>query len=294
MADIVDRSRKLPGCAQEEDALMTLATTDLIHPTAVIDPDADIAPDVQIGPYAIIEGPVQIGPGCVIEGHACLSGPMAIGRDNFVGHGAILGKSPQSRAYNGEATFLRIGDRNTFREHSTVHRGTVDGGGETVIGDDNLLMIGAHIGHDARIGNNCTLINATLVAGHVELQDNCILSGHSAIQQRVRVGRLAMLGGLGSTTKDIPPFVLQQGYNCVSGLNLVGMRRSGMPLATINAVRDAFRTLYKEGRSQSAAIERIEADQGHVAEVREFITFIRESKLGINPARDSTRQRRTY
>ena len=273
---------------------MTLATTDLIHPTAVIDPDAEIAPDVQIGPYAIIEGPVQIGPGCVIEGHVCLSGPMSMGCNNFVGHGAVLGKSPQSRTYRGEATYLRIGDGNTFREHVTVHRGTLDGGGETVIGDGNLLMIGCHLGHDVRMGNNCTLINAALVAGHVELHDNCILSGHTAIQQRVRVGRLAMLGGLGSTTKDIPPFVLQQGYNCVSGLNIVGMRRAGMSAATITAVRDAFRTLYKEGRTQSAAIDRVETDLGDVAEVNEFITFIRESKLGINPARDSTRQRRTF
>jgi len=273
---------------------MTLATTDLIHPTAVIDPDAEIASDVQIGPYAIIEGPVQIGPGCVIEGHACLSGPMSLGRDNFVGHGAVLGKSPQSRAYLGEQTFLRIGDRNTFREHVTVHRGTAEGGGETFIGDGNLLMIGSHIGHDVRMGDNCTLINAALVAGHVVLQDNCILSGHTAVQQRVRVGRLAMLGGLGSSTKDIPPFVLQQGHNCVSGLNLVGMRRAGMCAATINAVREAFRTLYKEGRSQSAAIERMEADLGTVPEVREFITFIQQSTLGINPARDSSRQRRTF
>jgi UDP-N-acetylglucosamine acyltransferase len=273
---------------------MTLAVTELVHPTAVISAEAEIAPDVQIGPYAIIEGPVQIGSGCVIEGHACLSGPLVMGRDNFVGHGAVLGKDPQSRAYRGESTLLKIGDANTFREHVTVHRGTIDGGGVTSIGDRNFLMIGSHLGHDTKVGNGCTLVNCALVAGHVQLQDGCILSGHAAVQQRVRIGRLAMISGLGSTSKDVPPFILQQGYNCVSGLNLVGLRRAGMSSETITALREAFRILYKEGRSQSAALERIESDLGHVDEVREFVAFVRESTVGINPARDSTRQRRTF
>ena len=273
---------------------MTLATTDLIHPTAIIGPEADIAPDVHIGPYAIIEGPVRIGPGCHIEGHACLSGPLEMGRDNYVGHGAVLGRTPQSRTYRGETTSLIIGDGNSFREHVTVHRGTEDGGGVTRVGSGNMLMVGAHLGHDACIGDGCTLVNGALVAGHVELHDNCILSGHAAVQQRVRIGRLAMLGGLGSTSKDIPPFVLQQGYNCVSGLNVVGLRRAGVAHEAIDALREAFRILYKEGRTQSAALARIESDLGSFPEVLEFIRFIQDSKVGINPARDSSRQRRTF
>jgi UDP-N-acetylglucosamine acyltransferase len=273
---------------------MTLALSELIHPTAVISADAELAPDVQVGPYAIIEGPVRIGPGCIIEGHACLSGPLVMGADNFVGHGAVLGKSPQSRTYRGEPTLLEIGDGNTFREHTTIHRGTVEGGGVTTIGDRNLMMIGSHLGHDCKVGNGCTLVNGALAAGHVQLGDGCILSGHVALQQRVRVGRLAMLGGLASSTKDVPPFVLQQGYNCVSGLNLVGLRRAGMTTETLSALRESFRVLYKEGRTQSAALERIETDLGHIAEVREFVGFIRGSTVGISPARDSTRQRRTF
>ncbi len=260
---------------------MPLTMSDLVHSTALIDPESEIAPDVQIGPYSIIEGPVSIGPGCVIEGHVCLSGPLVMGRDNFVGHGAVLGKSPQHRGYRGESTSLRIGDGNVFREHVTVHRGTVQGGGETRIGNHNLFMIGSHVGHDTHVGNHCTLINGALVAGHVTLFDNCILSGHAAIQQRVRIGRLAMIGGLGSTTKDVPPFVLQQGYNSVSSLNTIGLRRAGFCSETIAALREAFRILYKEGRTQVAAIERIAADLGKVAEVAEFIAFIRESSLGI-------------
>ncbi len=273
---------------------MSIAVSEAVHPTAVVGPEVDIADDVQVGAFAILEGPVRIGPGCVIEGHACLSGPIVMGRDNFVGHGAVLGKSPQSRSYRGDPTTLIIGDGNTFREYVTIHRGTVEGGGVTRVGDRNLLMIGSHLGHDCQMGDGCTLVNGALAAGHVHLADGCILSGHAAVQQRVRVGRLAMLGGLGSTTKDIPPFVLQQGYNCVSGLNLIGLRRAGLISATITALREAFRILYKEGRNQSAALERIDADLGHVPEVAEFLTFVRESCLGINPARDSSRLRRTY
>jgi UDP-N-acetylglucosamine acyltransferase len=273
---------------------MTMTLSELIHPTAVISAEADLAADVQVGPFAIIEGPVKVGPGCVIEGHVCLSGPLMMGRDNFVGHGAALGKDPQSKAYRGESTSLSIGDDNTFREYVTVHRGTVDGGGETRIGNRNLLMINSHVGHDVRMGDGCTLVNGALVAGHVQLNDGCILSGHAVVQQRVRIGRLAMLSGLGSTSKDIPPFILQQGYNCVSGLNLVGIRRAGMSAETINRLRETFRVFYKEGRLPKSAIERIEADFGDVPEVREFLDFIQGSTLGVNPARDSSRQRRIY
>ncbi|WP_406694634.1 acyl-ACP--UDP-N-acetylglucosamine O-acyltransferase [Singulisphaera sp. Ch08] len=273
---------------------MMLTMSELIHPTVILDPRAEIAPDVQIGPYSIIEGPVRIGPGCVIEGHVALSGPLTMGRDNFVGHGAVLGKSPQHKGYRGEQTRLRIGDGNIFREQVTIHRGTEQGGGETRIGDRNLFMVGSHLGHDCCVGDGCTLINGALVAGHVILQDHCILSGHSAVQQRVRIGRLAMIGGLGSTTKDIPPFLLHQGYNCTSHLNLVGLRRAGFPTATIAALREAFRILFKEGRTLNSALDRIEADLGTVAEVNEFVSFIRESTLGINPARGSDRKHRSY
>jgi UDP-N-acetylglucosamine acyltransferase len=271
---------------------MSTLTTELVHPTAVISPEADLAFDVQVGPYSVIEGPVRLGSGTIIESHACLCGPMEMGRDNFVGHGAVLGKSPQHKGYRGEPTTIRIGDGNVFREHVTIHRGTVAGGGETRIGDRNMFMIGSHLGHDAAVGNDCTLVNGALVGGHVELHDGCILSGHSAVQQRVRVGRLAMLGGLGSVTKDIPPFVIQQGYNCVSGLNLVGLRRAGLGSEAIAALRVAFRILYKEGRTQTGALELIAADLGKIPEVAEFIGFIQSTKIGISPARDPGRTRR--
>lgn len=264
---------------------MTLATSELIHPTAVIDPEATLAPDVQVGPYAIIDGAVEIGPDCVIEGHACLTGPLTLGAENFVGHGAVLGKSPQHRGYRGENTSLRIGDRNVFREYVTIHRGTEGGGGTTSIGDRNMFMIGCHLGHDVQVGNDCTVINNSQIAGHVVLSDGCVISAQTAIQQRVRVGRLAMLGGMGSTTKDIPPFILQQGQNCVTGLNLIGMRCAGLSAVAIDALRQTFRLLYREGLAQSAALERIECEFGAIGEVAEFLAFIRQSKTGINPIR---------
>ena len=271
-----------------------MATVDsgLIHPTAVIDPEAVLASDVRVGAYALIEGPVQVGPGCVIEAHACLSGPLSLGRDNFVGHGAVLGKSPQHRGHQGENTSVRIGDRNVFREFVTVHRGTSQGCGTTWIGDRNMFMIGSHVGHDARIGDGCTVVNYALVAGHVTLHDACVLSGFTAVQQRVRIGRLAMLGGMAGTTKDIPPFVLQQGYNCVTGLNIVGLRRSGCTPDSIDALRQAFRIFYREGRTPAGALDRIEAEFGEFAEVGEFASFIRQSKIGINPARGTKRAQR--
>ena len=269
---------------------MTLLYSELIHPTAVIDPEAVIAPDVQIGPYAMIEGPVRIGPGCVIEAHSCLSGPLAMGSNNFIGHGAVLGKGPQHRGYRGEPTAVQIGNSNVFREFVTVHRGTVQGNGVTIIGDRNMFMVGCHIGHDVRIANGCTVVNNALLGGHVSLDDECILSGHTAVQQRVRIGRLAMLGGTGGTSKDVPPFILQQGYNCVTGLNIIGVRRAGFPTQSIDALRQVFRILYREGRPLSSALDLIETDFGQVAEVVEFATFIRTSKTGINPARSVDRQ----
>ena len=154
---------------------------------------------------------MEVGPECVIEAHACLCGPLTMGPRISSGTEPCWERAPQHRGYQGESTSVRIGEDNVFREFVTVHRGTAQGNGVTWIGDRNMFMIGSHLGHDACVGNDCTVVNNALVAGHVTLGDGCILSGHTAVQQRVRVGRLAMLGGMGSSSKDIPPFILQQG-----------------------------------------------------------------------------------
>lgn len=280
---------------QEAKAMpLTLSGPGLIHPTAVISDEADLAPDVRVGPFSIIEGPVTLGPGCEVEGHGCLTGPLIMGRDNFIGHGAILGKAPQHRGCKGDGTSLLVGNNNVFREFVTIHRGTLEGGGVTRIGDRNYFMVNSHLGHDVTVGNGVTVVNGAMCGGHVKLQDNCILSGCAAIQQRARVGRLAMVGALGTSSKDVPPFVLQQGYNCVSGLNVVGLRRAGFSQQAIIGLRESYRILYKEGRARVQALDRIEADFGEIAEVAEFVQFIRESTIGINPARGDERLHRTY
>jgi UDP-N-acetylglucosamine acyltransferase len=272
---------------------MSIATvSEAIHPTAVIGPDVDLAPDVQVGPFAVIEGQVRVGAGTCIESHACLTGPLEMGRDNLVSHGAVIGKAPQHKGYRGEPTWTRIGDGNQFREHVTIHRGSPQGRGETTIGHRNMFMVGSHLGHDGNVHNDCILTNGALLAGHVELFDGCILSGYAAVQQRVRIGRLAMLGGLGSTTKDIPPFVLQQGLNCVSGLNLVGLRRAGFCSSTIDALRVSFRIFFHEGLAQNIALARIEAEFAAIPEVAEFVAFVRSSVTGISPARERDRVRK--
>lgn len=269
---------------------MTLAVSGLIHPTAVIGPDAEIAPDVRIGPYVIIEGPARIGPGCVIEGYACLSGPLEMGRENYVGYKAVLGKGPQSRTYRGEPTRLIIGDGNSFHDYVTIHRGTVEGGGLTAIGNGNILRRGAHLGHDVIMGDSCLLESDVLLAGHVQIGDCCDLASHVVIQQRVRIGRLVRFSGLGGSTKDVPPFVVQEGYNCITSLNLQGLQRIGTPPSVIDALGEAFRTLFQEGRNQGEALERVESRLGSIPEVQEVLDFIRETRIGINHIRNDERR----
>lgn len=257
------------------------------HPTAIISDDAQIAADVKIGPYAVIEGLVVIGPGCVIGPGVHLIGPLTLGANNTIGTAVVLGGAPQHLAYKGEPTLLEIGDGNIFREYATVHRGMPNGAGGgagvTRIGHRNLFMVNSHVGHDCVIGNDCILANGALVAGHVTLADRVFLSGNSTMHQFCRVGRLALLSGVSGTSKDIPPFWIMQGQNRVRSINLVGMRRAGMASGEILAVRKAFRIIYltRPTIPLPEALSRVESEVGHVPAIRELLTFIRESKRGI-------------
>lgn len=255
-----------------------------IHPSAVISPEAEIAEDVIIEPFVVIEGRVRIGPGCRIRPTAHLIGPLTMGAGNQVFTGAVLGDKPQSLKYNDEPTTLEIGDGNTFREHVTVHRGTA-ASGTTRIGHRNLFMAGSHVGHDSIIGDHCTLVNGALVGGHVEIGDKVMLSGNCAVHQFCRLGRLAMLVGCSITTKDIPPFVVQQHMDSVVSVNVVGMRRAGFSNDEVTAVRQAFRMIFHEGTPTTAALAAVEPKYGHFPAVAEMIAFIRGSKRGINPMR---------
>lgn len=251
-----------------------------IHPTAIVSPHATIAEDVQIGPFAVIDGNVTIGPGCTIGPYVQIVGRVVIGRNNRIFAGAVVGEEPQHVGYRGEATGVEIGDDNIIREHVTIHRGTTHSW-TTVIGNGNFLMAGAHVAHDCRIGNRCILANNVLLGGHCVLEDNVFISGNSAVHQFIRIGRLAMLSGCSATSKDMPPFITQQGINNVVGVNVVGMRRAGMTASQINAVRRAYRIIFLQGLPLPAAIAKTESELGHVDCVQEMLTFLRKSERGI-------------
>ncbi len=254
-----------------------------IHPTAVVSPEAELARDVSVGAFAVLEGKVRLGPGCVVHPRAQLIGPLTMGRDNHLHGNAVLGERPQHLRYNNEPTSLEIGDHNIFREHVTVHRGTTHSW-KTVIGSHNFFMAGAHVAHDCRVGNGCILANGALLAGHCTLEDHVYLSGNCAVHQFVRIGRLAMLSGCSATSKDIPPFVVQQGINSVVGVNVVGMRRAGLSAAQIDAVRRAFHVIWRQGLALPTALARVEQELGEVDVAAELVSFIRRSARGINVA----------
>jgi UDP-N-acetylglucosamine acyltransferase len=246
---------------------MSFPSSCRIHPTAVIS--------------AVIEGKVIIGDDTVLRPGACLFGPMTLGRGNSVYSGAVLGERPQHLKYNNEPTSVEIGDHNIFREHVTIHRGTTCSM-KTVIGSHNFFMVNTHIAHDCVIGNRCVLANGAVVGGHCTLEDNVILSGNCAVHQFVRIGRLAMLAGCSATQKDIPPFILQVGLDNVGGINLVGLRRAGITREQINAIRQAYRMLFREGLVLPAAIAKMEKELGQHVLVQEMLTFLRGCTKGIN------------
>jgi UDP-N-acetylglucosamine acyltransferase len=252
-----------------------------VHPTAIVSTEATLGENVEVGPFTLIEGPVSIGDGTIIGPGVCLYGPMTLGKNNVIHAGAILGEQPQHLKYNNEPTTLEIGDRNIIREQVTIHRGTTYSM-KTVVGNDNFFMVNSHVAHDCIIGNHCTLANGALVAGHCVLHDQVILSGNTAVHQFARLGRLSMISGCSATTKDIPPFIIQQGHDTISGLNLVGMKRAGMAREQINAVRGAFRILFREGLVLPSAMAKMERDLGAFDAVQEMLTFLRGCSKGIN------------
>jgi UDP-N-acetylglucosamine acyltransferase len=262
-----------------------MSTAARIHPTALIASEARLADDVRVGPYAIIDGPAVIGPGCEIRAHAIVTGRVTMGRGNVVFSGAVLGEQPQHFGYKGEPTTVEIGDGNFFRENVTIHRGTTCTG-TTKIGNGNFFMANSHVAHDCVVGNRCILANGALMGGHCTVDDNVFLSGNSALHQFVHVGRLALLSGCSGSSKDIPPFIIQQRINSVLGVNVIGMKRAGLSDTDIQPVRKAFKILFRSGLTLPTALARIEEEHGQVLVVAEMLNFIRQSKRGINFTRD--------
>lgn len=257
-----------------------MANSSRIHPTAYVAPEAELAADVAVGPLAVIEGKVKVGAGSVIHGRAHLIGPLTMGERNQVYSGAVLGEGPQHLHFGGEETTVEIGDGNIIRENVTIHKGTTSRW-TTKIGDGNFLMAGSHVAHDCILGNRCILTNNAQLAGHVEMGDGAIVSANSGVHQFCRIGRLAFLSGISAATKDIPPFIMQQNFNTVVGINLVGMRRAGMKTEEITAVRQLYHIMYLKENTLPVALAEAEAELGRFAAVREYLEFVRASKRGI-------------
>ena len=260
---------------------MAIAKSARIHPTAVLDPEAELAAGVQVGPFVVIEGAVRLGAGCVVRPGAHLFGPMTVGENNTFHSHAIIGDLPQHLKYVPNPSSVIIGDNNTFREHVTVHRPAIVGG-ETRIGNNNFLMASAHIAHDCVVGNNCIFANGALVAGHCTIEDSVTMSGNSAVHQHCRLGRLALISGVSASSMDVVPFMIYQRINIVCGVNIIGMRRAGIAAASIEAVRKAYHILYLGKNIVSHSLLRLEAEMGHIAEVMEVVSFIRNSKRGVS------------
>ncbi len=252
----------------------------LIHPTAIIDPQARIDASVSIGAYTVIDGPVVIGPQCVIASQVKLIGPMVLGRGNTIHSFAVLGDAPQDLKYHDQPSRVIIGDGNIFREHMTVHRGT---NGDTVIGSNGFFMVGSHVGHNCRVGNGVTMVNSAVLGGHVQVSDRAIIGGLCAVHQHCRVGRLAMISNNSAHNVDIPPYCIAMDINMVTQLNAVGLRRSGMSRENINAVRQMFKILFRDNRglSLNKKISLLPPELQAVPEVREFTDFVATSKRGI-------------
>ena len=258
---------------------MNTTNTLAIHPTAVIDPEADIAPDVEVGPYAVIEGPVRIGRGTKIWPHAYLTAPLEIGKQCQIHIGAVLGHLHQALR-EPQAGGVRIGDRTIVREYASVHRAS-EAGAWTTIGADCLLMGLAHVAHDCSIGSRVILANGALIAGHVTVEDRAILSGHVAVHQFVRIGTLSMVGGLARVNKDVPPYFLVKGDSEVWAINAVGLKRAGLSEEVRGKIREAYRLLYRAGLNTTQALKAIQAIGKASPEVEHLVRFIQESRRGI-------------
>jgi UDP-N-acetylglucosamine acyltransferase len=221
-----------------------------IHPTAIVDPKAELDGTVSIGPYTLVGPHVKVGAGTTIAGHVVLEGHTTIGRDNRIWQFASIGAANQDKKYQGEPTELVIGDRNTIREFTTLQVGTVQDKGRTTIGNDNWIMAYCHVAHDCVVGSGCTLANNATLGGHVELGDCITVGGLTGIHQFVKVGAHAMLGFQSAVSQDVPPFMLVDGNPlAVRGVNVVGLRRRDFSPERIAAVRQMHKLLYREGRT---------------------------------------------
>ena len=256
----------------------------MIHPTAIIDSTARLATDVEVAPYAIIGKHVTIGKGTSVGAHSVIGDWTEIGENNQIYHLASVGPAPQDLKYRGEECWTRIGNNNIVREFATIHRGTVTGVSETVVGNNNLFMAYSHVAHDCRIGNNVVMANAATLAGHVTVEDSVILGGLVAVHQFSAIGAHAMVGGGTLVVLDIPPYLISTPGKRdakLRGLNLIGLKRRGFSDETISKLKKAYKTLFMANLKLPDAINRIKVEITDCPEVDYLVAFIERSERGI-------------
>jgi UDP-N-acetylglucosamine acyltransferase len=258
----------------------------MIHPSAIVSDRAQIGADVEIGPFCIVESDTKIGDRTKLVGHVTIKQGTVIGSENTICEGAVLGGLPQHTRAPERIGGLRIGGRNTIREHVTIHRAMHEGH-DTTIGDDCLIMVGAHIAHDGSIGSRVILTNGVMLGGHVQVGDRACLGGNAAVHQFCRIGRLAMVGGCTKVVQDLPPFVLTDGGTAmIVGLNRVGLQRAGMTRSEILELKAAYRVIYREGLTFQEMVESLE--QRFPASIAsEFAEFFRTGSRGFIQERRS-------
>lgn len=255
----------------------------MIHPTAIVDSKAEIDDGVEIGPYSIVEKGVIIGKGTKIGPHVVIREGTTIGKGCQIFQFSSIGEAPQAVAYRGEKTSLIIGDQNIIRESVTLHRGTVKGGGKTVIGNRNFFMAYSHVAHDCQIGNQVVLANGATLAGHILIEDYAVIGGLAAVHQFCRIGAHAFVSGVTGVVLDIPPYMLAAGSRAkLYGLNTVGLKRQNFREETIRALKSTYRIIFRSGLTLEKAIHKVkESDLTQVPEVQHLIQFLHQTKRGI-------------
>lgn len=252
-----------------------------VHSTAIVDPKAELAEDISIGPYSIVNADVKIDGGTQIGPHVLIDSGTVIGKNCKIHKGAVLGTLPQDLKFGGEKTYLRIGDNTIIREYATLNRGT-EWRGETVIGKNCFIMIYAHVAHDCLIGDHVILANSVNLAGHIEIGDYVIIGGIVPVHQFVRIGSHSIIGGGFRVQKDVCPFMMVAGYPLKTvGLNLVGLKRRGFPEKSIDILRQVYKIVFRSKLNTSQAVEKIKNEIELIPEVKEVLDFIQNSDRGI-------------
>lgn len=262
--------------------LFKSAAKPCIHPAAIVSPKAQIAPGVTIGPYAIIGDEVSIGEGTSIAAHVTIEGCTAIGARNQIATGAIIGAIPQDLKFKGEYSSVCVGNNNIIREYVTINRGTSGGGGQTIIGDHNVILTAAHVGHDVVIGQHNVISNNVQLGGHVVIDDWVTIGALSGIHQFVKIGQMAMIGALSLLTKDVTPFALVAGNPAKRfGINIERLRRNEISSETRLDIQRAYKILFHRGHTLEQALLKIEEELPLTTELQSLINFLRQSTRGI-------------